>query len=97
MCADLYFAIRNFNYLLNSILPSFSVMLNRVSGKRRLADSAGNTEFRILRLNYITCGMFIAPRDVSNKIDGGEGSYGTSDTEYSGAERSSSAKKYVST
>ena len=61
---------------------------NRVSGKRGLADSAGNTEFWILRLNYITCGVFIAPRDVSDKIDGGEGSHGTSDTEYSGAERS---------
>ena len=32
--------------------------------------------------------MFIAPRDVSDKIDGGEGSHGTSDTEYSSAERS---------
>ena len=59
----------------------------RVSGKRRLADSARNTEFRILRLNYITYGMFIAPRDVSDKIDGSEGSHGTSDMEYSGAER----------
>ena len=56
-----------------AILPN-----NWVSGKRGLADSAGNTEFRILRLNHITCGMFIAPRDVSDKMDEGEGSHGTS-------------------
>ena len=58
-------------------------MLHRVSGKRGFADSAGNTEFRILRLNHITFGMFIASRDVSDKMDGGEGSHashGTSDT-----------------
>ena len=52
----------------------------RVSGKCGLTDSAGNTEFRILRLNHITCGMFIAPGDVSDKMDGGEGIHGTSDT-----------------
>ena len=40
-----------------------------VSGKRGLADSAGKTEFRILRLNHITWGMFIAPHDVSDKMD----------------------------
>ena len=61
--------------------------MDGVSGKHGLADSVGNTEFRILRLNYITCGMFIAPRDVSDKIDRGEGSHGTSDMGYSGAER----------
>ena len=32
--------------------------------------------------------MFIAPRDVSDKMDRGEGSHGTADTEYSGTERS---------
>ena len=57
--------------------------VHRVSGKRGLADSAGNTESRILRLNHITCRIFITPRDVSDKMDGGEGSHGTSDTEYS--------------
>ena len=31
--------------------------------------------------------MFIAPRDVSDKMDGGEGSHVTSDTQYSGTER----------
>ena len=62
-----------------------------VSGKRRLADSAENMEFQILRLNHITCGMFIVPRDVSDKIDGGEESHGTSDTEYF----SPPAKKYA--
>ena len=50
-----------------------------VSGKRGLADSVGNMEFQILRLNHITCRMFIAPRDVS---DEGEGSHNTSHTEY---------------
>ena len=63
-------------------------IMHRVSGKCGLADSAGNTKFRILRLNHIMCGMFIALRDVSNKMDRGEGSHGTSDTEYSGTERS---------
>ena len=48
----------------------------RVSGKRGLADSAENTEFRILKLNHITCGMFIVPCDVSDKMDGGEESNG---------------------
>ena len=57
--------------------------VQRVSGKHGLADSAENTEFWILRLNHITCGMFIVPRDVSNKMDGSEESHGTSDTEYS--------------
>ena len=60
---------------------AFLYGVGKVSGKRGLADSAGNTEFRILRLNHITCGMFIAPHDVSDKMDEGEGSHGTSDTE----------------
>ena len=58
---------------------SIATTIPRVSGKRGLADSAGNTEFQILRLNCSTYGMFIAPRDVSDKTYGGEGSHGTSD------------------